>query len=74
MVFQQQSALLMVDVQNDFCPGGALAVREGDQVVPLLNSYAQRFRSLGRPVYASRDLHPRQSKHFAEFGGPWPVH
>jgi nicotinamidase/pyrazinamidase len=70
----QGSALLIVDVQNDFCPGGALAVREGDQVVPLLNAYAERFLALSRPVYASRDWHPRQSKHFAEFGGPWPVH
>jgi nicotinamidase/pyrazinamidase len=64
----------MVDVQNDFCPGGALAVREGDQVVPVLNAYARRFRERGFPVYASRDWHPRESKHFAEFGGSWPVH
>lgn len=71
---QGRAALLIVDVQNDFCPGGALAVREGDQVVPLLNAYAARFRALGLPVFASRDWHPRQSKHFAEFGGPWPVH
>jgi nicotinamidase/pyrazinamidase len=74
MVYQQRAALLIVDVQNDFCPGGALAVREGDQVVPLLNAYAERFRVRGLPVYASRDWHPRESKHFAEFGGPWPVH
>jgi len=74
MAYQQRVALLIVDVQNDFCPGGSLAVREGDQVVPLLNAYAERFRALGRPVYASRDWHPRQSTHFAEFGGPWPVH
>lgn len=74
MAYQQRAALLIVDVQNDFCPGGALAVREGDQVVPLLNSYAERFRALGLPVFSSRDWHPRQSKHFAEFGGPWPVH
>jgi len=74
MAYQQRVALLIVDVQNDFCPGGALAVKEGDQVVPLLNAYAARFRARGRPVYASRDWHPRRSKHFAEFGGPWPVH
>jgi nicotinamidase/pyrazinamidase len=74
MAYQRRAALLMVDVQNDFCPGGALAVREGDQVVPLLNIYAERFRARGLPVFASRDWHPRESKHFAEFGGPWPVH
>src|SRR6185437_4941017 len=74
MAYQQRVALLIVDVQNDFCPGGALAVKEGDQVVPLLNAYAAGFRALGRPVYASRDWHSRRSKHFAEFGGPWPVH
>lgn len=74
MASQQRAALLIVDVQNDFCPGGALPVQEGDQVVPLLNAYAARFRALGLPVYASRDWHPRQSTHFAEFGGPWPVH
>lgn len=71
---QSHAALLIVDVQNDFCPGGALAVRKGDRVVPLLNTYAARLRALGLPVFASRDWHPRQSKHFAEFGGPWPVH
>lgn len=70
----QRAALLIVDVQNDFCPGGALAVHEGDQVVPVLNRYSARFRTLGLPIFASRDWHPRRSGHFAEFGGPWPVH
>lgn len=74
MATQRRAALLIVDVQNDFCAGGALEVHEGDQVVPVLNAYAERFRALGLPVYASRDWHPRQSKHFAEFGGLWPVH
>jgi nicotinamidase/pyrazinamidase len=71
---RQRAALLIVDVQNDFCPGGALAVHEGDQVVPVLNRYSARFRTLGLPIFASRDWHPRRSAHFAEFGGPWPVH
>jgi nicotinamidase/pyrazinamidase len=74
MVTKQSAALLIVDVQNDFCPGGSLAVKEGDLVVPVLNRYAERFRALGLPVFASRDWHPRRSAHFAEFGGPWPVH
>ena len=67
-------ALLIVDVQNDFCPGGALAVPEGDAVVPVLNRYAARFHDAGLPVYASRDWHPRETRHFREGGGPWPPH
>lgn len=68
------SALLIVDVQNDFCPGGALAVPEGDRVVPVLNRYIRRFRELGLPVLASRDWHPEETRHFRELGGPWPPH
>ena len=67
-------ALLIVDVQNDFCPGGSLAVREGDHVVPVLNEYIQRFEEAGLPVFASRDWHPVKTKHFKEHGGPWPPH
>lgn len=65
-----EHALLIVDVQNDFCPGGALAVPEGDQIVPVLNDYAARFEK----VYASRDWHPSGTRHFQAQGGPWPVH
>ena len=68
------SALLIVDVQNDFCPGGALAVAEGDEVVPVLNRLAERAGALGLPVYASRDWHPAESVHFVTSGGRWPVH
>jgi nicotinamidase/pyrazinamidase len=71
---ERHSALLIVDVQNDFCPGGALAVQDGDQVVPPLRKLAARFGALGRPVYASRDWHPLDSRHFKDFGGEWPVH
>jgi nicotinamidase/pyrazinamidase len=67
-------ALLIIDVQNDFCPDGALPVSEGDQVVPVLNRWAERFGSAGWPVYASRDWHPNETKHFESFGGPWPPH
>jgi nicotinamidase/pyrazinamidase len=63
-------ALIIVDVQNDFCPGGALAVSEGDQVVDALNALAARFPL----VVATRDWHPADHGSFAEFGGPWPVH
>ena len=69
-----KQALLVVDVQNDFCPGGALAVSHGDEVVAPLNKLIDEFLEHGRPVYMSRDWHPRQTKHFAEFGGVWPVH
>lgn len=67
-------ALLVVDVQNDFCPAGALAVSQGDRIVPVLNRYIELFFKDKNPVIASRDWHPRQTKHFKEFGGVWPVH
>ena len=68
------SALLVVDVQNDFCPGGALAVEEGDQVVPDLNRWIDRFAKDGRPIAYTRDWHPPGHCSFKEQGGPWPVH
>jgi nicotinamidase/pyrazinamidase len=70
----KDAALLIVDVQNDFCPGGALAVPEGDRVVEPLNRAAECFASAGLPVLASRDWHPPVTKHFRQFGGSWPVH
>jgi len=63
-------ALIMVDVQNDFCPGGALAVREGDLVVKPLN-HAQKFF---RHIFATRDWHPEDHCSFMGRGGPWPPH
>jgi nicotinamidase/pyrazinamidase len=71
---QSRRALLVVDVQNDFCPGGALAVAEGDQVVAPLNKLIEEFLERGEPVFKSRDWHPPQTKHFAAYGGTWPVH
>lgn len=68
------SALLVEDVQNDFCSGGSLAVPEGDEVVPVLNRYIELFLKKGLPVYASRDWHPERSSHFSVYGGVWPVH
>jgi nicotinamidase/pyrazinamidase len=70
----KKRALIVVDVQNDFCPGGKLAVPEGDKVVAPLNGLIEEFLSRGEPVYKSRDWHPQQTKHFADFGGTWPVH
>lgn len=66
--------LLLVDVQNDFCPGGALPVPEGDRVVGVLNEYVKRFERAGAEVYASRDWHPQVTRHFQNQGGPWPPH
>ncbi|MHB8577722.1 MAG: isochorismatase family protein [Dehalococcoidia bacterium] len=68
------AALIVIDVQNDFCDGGALPVAQGQAVVPVLNTYIERFRAAGRPVIASRDWHPVQTTHFAAFGGVWPAH
>jgi nicotinamidase/pyrazinamidase len=68
------SALVIVDVQNDFCPGGALAVAEGDRVVAPLNRYIERFAAAGLAIFASRDWHPERTSHFKDFGGTWPVH
>ena len=67
-------ALILVDVQNDFCPGGALAVSEGDAVVGPLNVYARDFAAAGSTVVATRDWHPARTGHFQQFGGIWPVH
>ena len=74
MPIKANSALLIVDMQNDFCPGGALPVSEGDSIVPRLNAYIRLFRELGRPIVASRDWHPPQTTHFVPQGGPWPPH
>lgn len=67
-------ALIVVDVQNDFCPGGSLSVPEGDAVVPVLNRYLERASVAGIPIVASRDWHPQETAHFAAFGGTWPPH
>jgi nicotinamidase/pyrazinamidase len=67
-------ALLAVDVQNDFLPGGKLAVAGGDAVVPALNRYLALAKKVGLPVYASRDWHPHEHCSFAAQGGAWPEH
>jgi nicotinamidase/pyrazinamidase len=71
---KKSTALLLVDVQNDFCPGGALAVSGGDHVVEPLNRISGYFAAVGLPVLASRDWHPQETKHFKDFGGVWPPH
>jgi nicotinamidase/pyrazinamidase len=67
-------ALLLVDIQNDFMPGGSLGVPGGDVVVPIANELAKVFASQDRLVVASRDWHPEKTVHFKAFGGQWPPH
>jgi nicotinamidase/pyrazinamidase len=69
-----KQALIVVDVQNDFCPGGTLAVAHGDDVVAPLNQLIDEFLDRGAPIYKSRDWHPPTTKHFAAYGGTWPMH
>ncbi|MCZ0934354.1 MAG: isochorismatase family protein [Gemmatimonadetes bacterium] len=67
-------ALLVVDVQKDFLPGGALAVPEGDAVIPPLNEALRAFSEAGLPIFATRDWHPPDHCSFVEQGGLWPLH
>jgi nicotinamidase/pyrazinamidase len=67
-------ALLLIDVQVDFCPGGRLPVPEGHLVVPVLNRWIEAAVERRAPVIASRDWHPRAHPSFREQGGPWPEH
>ena len=69
-----KAALVVVDVQNDFCPGGALAVGRGDSVIPGLNKATSAFRASRLPVVFTRDWHPRNHCSFKEQGGVWPKH
>ncbi|HJV64078.1 MAG TPA: isochorismatase family protein [Albitalea sp.] len=69
-----ESALLVVDVQRDFLPGGALPVRDGDRVIAPLNRCLARFAHERRPVFLTRDWHPVDHCSFVARGGPWPVH
>lgn len=74
IALQSDDALLVVDVQRDFLPGGALAVPDGDAVVAPLSVWIRRFVAAGRPVFATRDWHPADHCSFAPQGGPWPPH
>ena len=67
-------ALLIVDMQNDFCPGGALGVKQGDKIIPKINRYIKLFSKNKLPIFVSRDWHPKKTAHFKKFGGVWPAH
>jgi nicotinamidase/pyrazinamidase len=73
--YDPATALLVVDVQNDFAdPAGSLSVREGDQVVPIANAQIRLAREAGALMVATQDWHPPHTPHFAQDGGIWPVH
>jgi nicotinamidase/pyrazinamidase len=72
--FQVGDGLLLVDPQNDFCPGGSLAVADGDAVMPVLNEWITAAERAGVPIFVSRDWHPPKTTHFKEYGGVWPPH
>jgi nicotinamidase/pyrazinamidase len=73
-VLRAGDALIVVDVQIDFCPGGALPIERGDEVVPVLNRWLAAAIEAQIPIYASRDWHPLHHLSFTEAGGEWPVH
>lgn len=72
--FETGDLLLVVDVQKDFCPGGALPIEGGDAVVPVINFWMRAAQEDGVPVYLSRDWHPKHHISFEENGGQWPPH
>lgn len=71
---RQGDALLVVDMQNDFMPGGALGVDDGDEIITEVNRLVEQFSDRGLPVVFSRDWHPPEHCSFEEQGGVWPVH
>jgi nicotinamidase/pyrazinamidase len=70
----RRKALIVVDVQRDFCPGGALPAEGGERIIPAVNRYLAEAHDLEVPVYASRDWHPAKTTHFKPYGGEWPPH
>lgn len=73
--FDTRTALIVVDVQNDFAdPAGSLSVRGGGAIVPYLNERIREARSAGALVAYTQDWHPPHTPHFAADGGTWPVH
>ena len=70
----KRTALIVVDVQNDFCPAGALPVPDGDKIILSLNGYIRKFRDSGAPIIFTRDWHPPDHSSFKSQGGPWPAH
>jgi nicotinamidase/pyrazinamidase len=75
ITYDERTALVVVDVQNDFAdPGGGLYVREGEKVVPVINEQVEQARSKGAMIVYTQDWHPETTPHFQKDGGIWPVH
>ena len=72
--FKKGDALLIVDIQKDFCPGGALGIEKADEIIPIVNQWIKKAVGNNIPVYASRDWHPKNHFSFEEEGGKWPPH
>ena len=71
---KDKDALILVDVQRDFCSGGALPVPDGEKVIPVLNKYIEKFSKAGALIVATRDWHPPNHMSFKDYGGIWPSH
>ncbi len=74
IALSHMDALIVVDMQMDFMPGGALPVPDGDKIVDRVNEYVKRFSKIGLPVFFTRDWHPKDHISFKDYGGPWPPH
>jgi nicotinamidase/pyrazinamidase len=75
VAYNAQTALLVVDVQNDFADSkGSLYVKGAEEILPLLNDEANKARSGGSLVVFTQDWHPPETPHFQDYGGIWPVH
>ncbi len=74
MNVSEEDALIVVDMQRDFMPGGALPVKGGDEIIEIVNSYIRKFKERGALVVLTRDWHPTDHISFRERGGPWPPH
>jgi nicotinamidase/pyrazinamidase len=73
--YDPSTALLVVDVQNDFAdPAGSLYVKGGEQVVPVINREIERAKAAGASIFYTQDWHPESTPHFKKDGGIWPVH
>lgn len=72
--FRKEDALLIIDVQKDFCKGGTLAVPEADEIIPVLNALIDKAVKTGIKIYASRDWHPADHVSFQDRNGNWPPH
>lgn len=70
----ESDALILIDVQRDFCPGGAVPVPGADEVLPVLNQWIHAARDTGTPIVVTRDWHPVDHCSFLGHGGDWPAH